>query len=259
VDTGWSYTTISTNVASRLRTHRKPDLQPGDPFCATNEPSPPVVISSLSLGRIAFTNQPAVVQNMVFNGQRAPFDVVVGCDFLIRNFAVIDCSRRRLYTRRSSPSSKQLVEFEQALQQGGFLPVELRRTTPLALACAARLDGEAAELLVDTGAVWSCLDTGLAKSLGLKLLPTPRQISGLGGTGKRGFAVAKVNSVELGAVKMRNLNFAVLELGDWGLATPGAALAEVRAILGGPELAACRAIIDCHALRLWLKPPTARR
>ena len=46
------------------------------------------------------------------------------------------------------------------------------------------------------------------------------------GPGKRGFAVAKVNSVELGAVEMRRLNFAVLELGDWGLAAPGEALAE---------------------------------
>jgi hypothetical protein len=196
---------------------------------------------------------------MVFNGQRAPFDIVLGCDFLIRNFAVIDCSKRRLHTRRTSPSSEQQAEFENALQQGGFLPVELRRTFPLALSCPARLNGKPAALLVDTGAVWSCLDTGLAKSLGLELLPTPRQISGVGGTGKRGFAVAKVNSVELGAVEMRRLNFAVLELGDWGLAAPGEALAEVRAILGGPELAACNAIIDCGSLRLWLKPSTARR
>ena len=95
--------------------------------------------------------------------------------------------------------------------------------------------------------------------LGLKLLPTPRQITGAGATGRRGFAVAKVTSVELGGAEMRGLNFAVLELGDWGLAAQDAPLARVRGIIGGPELAAYHAIIDCHGLRLWFKPPPARR
>jgi hypothetical protein len=129
----------------------------------------------------------------------------------------------------------------------------------VALTCPARLNGEPVELLVDTGAVWSCLDTGVAKSLGVKLLPTPRQITGAGATGKRGFAVARIDSIQVGGVEMRNQNFAAMHLGDWGLAASGGALAEVGGILGGPELAAWNAIIDCHGLKLWLKAPSARR
>jgi predicted aspartyl protease len=259
VDTGWSFTTVSTNAAERLKPQHELELQAGSSFPGTNMHSAAVLLNSLRLGRVAFTNQPALVQDMVFNGRRAPFDVVLGCDFLIRNFAVIDCLNRRLYARRQGPSKEQQTEFENDLRQSGLLPVELRRTVPLALACPARLNGEPVELLVDTGAVWSCLDVDLAKSLGLKLLPTPRQISGTGATGRRGFAVAKVHSIELGGAAMRSLNFAVLELGDWGLAAPGAPLAGVRGIIGGTELAAYHAIIDCHGLRLWLKPPPVRR
>jgi predicted aspartyl protease len=259
VDTGWSFTTVSTNKAEKLNAKPELELPPGDPFPRMIRSSPAVLMNSLRLGRVYFTNQPALVQGMVFNGQRAPFDVVLGCDFLLRNFAVIDCLNRRLYARRSAPTREHLAEFEKSLRQSGFMPVELKRTKPLALACPARLNDEPVDLLMDTGAVWSCLDSELAKRLGLKLLPTPRQITGAGATGKRGFAVAKVNSVELGGTKMPGQNFAVLELGDWGLAATGAALAEVGGILGGPELAAFSAIIDCHGLKLWLKPPSARR
>lgn len=257
VDTGWSFTTVSKDAAENLKSLRELELQSSDPIPGTNAQASAAVINNLSLGRVAFTNQPALVQDMVFNGQRAPFDVVVGCDFLLRNSAVIDCLNRRLYTRRSALSMEQQTEFDNSLRQSGFLSVELKRARPLSLICPARLNGESVDLLVDTGAVWSCLDADLAKSLGLQLLPTPRQITGSGTTGRRGFAVAKVGSVELGGAKITGQNFAVLELRDWGLAAPGAALGEVHGILGGPELAAYNAIIDCHGLKLWLKPLSA--
>jgi len=259
VDTGWSYTTISCNAAERLKSHAPLELQPEEAIPTADPRHPAMIMSNLKLGRVTFTRQPVFVQDLVFNGQRAPFDVVVGCDFLIRNSAVIDCAKRRLYTRRGGRSPEQQAEFENGLQEERYLPVVIRRTNPLALSCPARLNGKPVELLVDTGAVSSCLDTDLAKSLGLNLLPTPRQITGAGAAGKRGFEVAKVDTVELGNAAMRSLNFAVLDLGDWGLAAPDSVLAGVRGILGGPELAECSAIIDCQALKLWWKPPTARR
>lgn len=259
VDTGWSFTTISPDAAGKLRTHQRPELQPRNPLSATNAPLPAVMISSVNLGRVVFTNQPAFVQDMIFEGQHAPFEVVLGCDFLIRNFAVIDCAGRRLYTRHLPPLAEQQAELENRMRQGGFKSVDLRRRNPLALTCPARLNGEPVELLVDTGAVWSCLDTGLASRLGLKLLPTPRQITGAGATGRRGFTVTQANSVELDNTEMGRLTLAALQLGDWGLAAPGAALADVGGILGGPELANWRAVIDCHGMKLWFKPPSARR
>jgi predicted aspartyl protease len=255
VDTGWSVTTLSPGAAEACRS---PEIPRPEFFPATNSVTH-AVMGSLHLGRVVFTNQPALVQEMTFNGQRAPFDVVLGCDFLLRHFAVMDCANRRLYTRRSAASEREQTELENQLSRAGFASVNLKRTQPLALSCPASLNGEAVELLVDTGAVWSCLDAELANRLGLKLLPTPRQLTGAGATGRRGFAVTQARSVELGRAKMGPLNFAALQLGDWGLASPGAALAEVGGILGGPELAAWQAILDCQGLKLWFKPPSARR
>lgn len=259
VDTGWSFTTVSTNAAKTLKLRPELELQPRDPFPRANADSPAIMINSLNLGQVAFTNQPALVQNLVFNGERAPFDVVVGCDFLIRNFAVIDCANRRLYTRASPPLAEQQTDLENRMRQGGFVAVGLKRTNPLALTCPVRLNGEPVELLVDTGGVWSCLDAEAATRLGLKLLPTPRQITGAGMTGRRGFAVTQAKSVELGGAEFGRVNFAALSLGDWGLANPGAALPGVGGILGAPELAAWQTVIDCHGLRLWIKPLAPRR
>ena len=125
VDTGWSFTTVSTNAARQLKTHRELGVTLHDPFFGTNENSSVVLLESLKLGRIEFTHQPALMQNMVLNGQRAPFDVVLGCDFLMRNFCVIDCPDSRLYVRSAAPSEQQQREFEEALRLGGFVAVQL--------------------------------------------------------------------------------------------------------------------------------------
>jgi len=81
----------------------------------------------------------------------------------------------------------------------------------------------------------------------------------VGGTGRRGFAVARVKQVELGDSEIGSVNFAAFPLSDWGLAASDAALAEVEGILGGPELAAWNSIVDCRSLRLWFKQPATRR
>lgn len=259
VDTGWSYTTINTNAANQLASRPDLKLPPEDPFSEAPQQTQAAVITNLRLGRVVFTNQPALVEGLVFNGRRAPFEAVVGCDFLIRNFAIIDCANRRLYTRVAPPLPEQQDALESRLRQDGFVSIDLKRTSPLALTCPARLNGEPVELLVDTGAVWSCLDAAVATRLGLKLLPTPRQIIGAGATGRRTFNVTQAKSVELGGADMGLVNFATLPLEDWGLAASGAALAGVGGILGGTELAAYDAIIDCRAARLWLRRPSVRR
>jgi predicted aspartyl protease len=253
VDTGWSFTTVSTNAAVKLKTPSQQRVALHDPFFGTNENPSIVLMDNLKLGRVEFTSQPALVQNMVLNGQRAPFDVVLGCDFLMRNFAVIDCLNRRLYVRRAMLSEQQQEDFEETLRRNGYVAVKLERKDPLALTCPARVNAEPVEMLVDTGAVWSCLDAGQAQRLHLKPLPTPRRISGAGATGTRAFAVAEVKSLAFGDVAMKGANFALLDLGDWGFAAPGKGLSEVHGILGGSELTAGSAIIDCHRLMVWVK------
>lgn len=254
VDTGWSLTSINTNAAQNLKTLEELGVNLQEEHFRTNEMSRMVWVEQLQLGRVGFTNQPALVRNMIMDGRLASFDLVLGCDFFIRNFAIIDCERRRLYTRRVAPSTMAHAELEAALRGDGYQPVELKRTDPLGITCLVRVNGEVLEMLVDTAAVWSCLDARQIERFKLKPQPTPRRLLGVGTTGTRSFAVAKVESFEVGGSQWKGLNLAVLDLRDWGLAKPDTSLANVVGILGGPELTVSGAVIDFHAQKLWLKP-----
>jgi predicted aspartyl protease len=248
VDTGWSFATMSTNAARVLPSGNS----------ATNK-HPSVLIADLRLGSISFENEPARVEHMVFDGQPASFDVVLGCDFLRRHFAVIDCLNRRLYTRDYAPPEDEQGELEAALRADGFVEVPLQLKAPLAITCPARVNGQPLEMLVDTGAAWSVLDGRQLDRLGLRASPTLAKISGAGKTGTRGVAMAEAKSFALGNVPIGEAGFAVMDLSDWGFAAPGKGLSEVQGIVGGTDLVANGALIDCHRLKLWVKRGGVKR
>ncbi len=260
IDTGWSLTTVAKSAAAELRTPEALGIKCTESAFGTNEMPALVFMESLKHGRVALTNQPAVVRDLTFGGQSAPFDVVLGCDFLLRHGAVIDCENRRLYLRSSEPSVFEAEQFAATLRRDGFSPVAMQIIRrPLAMVCDAKLNHEPVKLLVDSAAVWSCVDLSYSQRLGLKLSPTPRRISGVGKTGVRGFAVTTLRSLSVGELEISDLNCAVFDLRAWGLAEPNTALAEVRGIFGGPELAAREAIIDCGGRTLWLKMSRVRK
>ncbi len=233
VDTGWSFTTVSTNTAARL--------------------NPPLTIGQFKLGRVILTNEPVMVQDMRVNGRPAPYDVVLGCDFLTRHHAVIDCANNRLYLRRTAPSPEQAEVLERQLRNAGKLAIELKRHRPPALTCQAKINQQPVALLVDSGAVWSCLDAKTAAALNLQLSPSPNRIRGAGAAGQRELAVADLKQLQIGEREVRRLSVAVLNLADWGLGADGKVLENVGGILGGGELATLGAVIDCHQLKLWLQ------
>jgi predicted aspartyl protease len=251
VDTGWSLTTISTNTAGKL--HNPPHNG------GTNHSSSTVTIGELKLGRIAFANEPALVEHVVFNRQPAAFDLVLGCDFLRRHFAVIACANRRLYVRNAAPHENSPQTWAVSLRASGFQEVPLHLKRPSALTCLARVNGQPVELLVDTGAAWSCLDERQCARLGLNPLPSVVRITGAGATGTRQVAVAKVNLFQLGGVELGSPTLALLDLADWGLAAPGKTFCEVQGVLGGEILAQTGALIDCDQLMLWVRRPMGKR
>jgi hypothetical protein len=57
----------------------------------------------------------------------------------------------------------------------------------------------------------------------------------------------------LGTVVLPERTFAVLALGDWGLGASGKLFPEVQGILGGVELKAGAALVDCGRRKLWLR------
>jgi hypothetical protein len=240
VDTGWSYTTTQTNTACDI-------ARDGD-----------AAIGKFSLGHCSFTNQPVRIEDIRFNGQRAPFDLVLGLDFLQRHFAVLDCAGQRLYLRSNPPGTEQQENLVRTLRRSGFQIAELQLKKPLAITVVARLNGQPLEMLVDTAAPWSCVDLRQCERLELKPQPSMARFSGTRKTGIRSVAIAEVESFQLGDHRNTRQTFAVFDLADWDFASPEKILSEVGGILGAEVLAARGALIDCHALKLWLKGAPAK-
>jgi predicted aspartyl protease len=234
VDTGWSFTTVNTNASHR-------------PFAGG-------VLDELKIGPVTLTNAPALARDLRVLGHPAPYRVVLGCDLLIRHNAVVDYGGRRLYLRENAITREEADALDAALREDrGLSVVALSRREPPALTCAARINGGDVELFLDTGAMWSCLDAETARALSLRPMPSASQICGPGVAGKRGYTVAGTRLLEIGGWKTFGANFAVLDLSDWGIGPGGRALKRVGGILGGDQLTAGAAVIDCGRLKLWLR------
>jgi hypothetical protein len=234
VDTGWSFTTISTNTAIRLR--------------QTN------LIPQLTLGRVSLTNESVRVEDLRVNGQPASYDMVLGGDFLLRHQAIIDCAGLRLYLRGAELPPVQEPEWQQSLRGAGFSPVAMKLRQPWALTCDSQFQDRSVTWLVDSGAMWSCLDDQVASGLQLRVLPSLNRMTGPAAKGQRRFGVTELKSWRLDAVSLPETSVAVFPLKEWGLGPEGKLFNDVGGILGGAELQKMRAVIDCGSRKLWLRP-----
>src|SRR6185295_8857950 len=109
---------------------------------------------------------------MRFNHQRAAFDVVLGLDFLQRNFAVLDCGSQRLYLRRELPGTDHSQTVSNALRHAGLAATHLKLKNPLAMTTFVDVNHQPLEMLVDSGAAWTCIDGRQYSRLGLKPQPS---------------------------------------------------------------------------------------
>lgn len=247
VDTGWSFSTLAAQKANRLFK------------MATRAAQGDAVIERLELGKHVFHAQSVRIEPLLFDGQPASFDCVLGLDFMRRHFALLDCARGRLYCRRAAPTAAEQERLETLLHGRGFSPAGLALNDPLALTCRAGINGHPVELLVDSAAVWSVLDPRELERLNLRAEPTAARLTGAGNTGTRPVLVAEARTFAVGNAALKSARFAVMDLADWGMAAPRAPLPQVGGILGAPELRALEAFVDCHAPRLWVRSARIRR
>lgn len=233
VDSGWSFTTISTNTAAGLERSNTVDL--------------------LELNTVLLTNEPVVVQDMRVNGQPASFDLVLGCDFLLSHHAILDYSTHRLFLRRSVPTSAEILAFEKVFSGTHYTPAQLKVFDPPAITVNASLNSHTNQLLVDSGAMFSCLDITIAKQINLRFTASPNQISSAVSSDRKNFGVSTIEKVRIGEHLIRDVNIAVLSLADWGFGPDGKLFKEVTGVLGGSELLSMHAVIDFNSQKLWMR------
>ena len=118
-----------------------------------------------------------------------------------------------------------------------------------ALTVPAAINGrEPVELLLDTGATMTCVDTALARAWELPERATRGVATGLGGSGR--VRLLAVDSLRIGAAVARDLTVCATDLGVLRVVGP-----EVRGLLGLNVLRNYRVTLDFERGVVRLEPP----
>jgi predicted aspartyl protease len=255
VDTGWSVSSIDDRAIGQLPNVVASGTTLRDPIFRTLNPETVTVLDKLKLGSFEFFDVPFVLKR----GLSEP--AVLGGDFLIRRFSLLDCATSRLYLRESALADRGRLELAELLRQRGFLAHPLQATGLFVVSCQVGINGEPVKLLVDTGAAATVLDRGIIDLLGIpRTEKRNRAIRGVGRIGSAWLYSARLDSLQIGAMLMTNVHVGVADLSRWGLADERARFKDVKGLLGLDLLRANRAVIDYTngKLHLFHSPAVSR-
>jgi len=230
-----------------------PSVSAQDSFLGRLTNSTVVLIEDLRLGECVFTNQPAGEVNPL----KSSGGVVLGLDFLIRNYCMMDCLDCCLYVRGSGPATNTLNVISNSLHTSGFHAIELDNHFHNQLTCPAIVKGVAVSFLPDTGAFVTILDERMIRRLGLSSEPSGWLIGGIGGVADQRLRKVLLASLKFGDVELKGVTVGVAQLGEWGLADRSRKSRGDEAIyglLGGDLLPMNEAIFDFRGGNLWLRP-----
>jgi predicted aspartyl protease len=269
VDSGWGFTTLSPKSAAGLKTLREMGGVMEDSALGRLTNTSLVVMEKLVLGRAQFLNQPAQVGRLTGDYVRFPFVGILGFDFLVRNFCLIDCGGNRLYVRGGEPSEAEKKAMAETLRRSGFTEIPMRYD--YCMMVEVKINGEPVPLLVDTGASFSMVDDAVQKRLSL---PTAKQdqpatgtringevnglIVGVGSVGARTLRVVKLDTLQIGDRVAKHVHFGTANLTPRSRTGAGSAAAEVQGLLGIEMLTRHGAVIDLAGSTLWLRPEPAK-
>jgi hypothetical protein len=263
VDTGWTMTTLDVTSARGMKPLRELGvaIQGRIPSALTNF----VLMEKLTLGGSQFLNQPAAVGKLDMDFITREEDGVLGCDFLLRNFCLIDCREGRLYFRNARRWFEELQAMEESLRQSGFIEALTHGDQEFTI--DSKIKNLDVRLLVDTGSFYSMLDESQVGRLSLtmekrKAPETGSLITdelsgkyvGVGKIGAHKFRVTTLSSMQIGARKWKNAHFGVVNLKSWGVGMPNGWGEHIQGLLGADVLIGAGALIDCSSGKLWFRP-----
>jgi len=265
VDTGWGFTALDESAARGQKTLGALGIEVEDKILGRLTNADYLLIDKLTLGKAQFLNQPARVKKLRMDFIYVSFDGVLGYDFFLRNFCLIDVAARRLYVRSTEPSEQQSRALETSFLQSGFAPVEMR--PGILLEINAEANGKSLAAGVDTGADFSLIDESQMPRLSLIAIKQDRpetgtlipnelngRVVGVGSIGAHKLRVTTLNTFRLGSTEWKNLHFGIADLKAWNLGKPSAPAEHLQALLGSDFLLSHGALIDFSSRKLWLSP-----
>ncbi len=264
VDSGWGLTALDVSMARGLKTLAELGVELDDKFFETLPKSSVVVLDRLTMGGARFQNQPARVRNLELDYIPGRHGGILGCDFLLRNHCLVDCAGRKLYFRSEKRSSEQSEALAKTLEQSGFVRIPLRSESEPVV--QAKLNGDAKDMLVDTGGDLCVLHETEAKRLELRPIRKERaatgsyipaeeggRVVGVGAIGAHRAWIARLESLEIGPRKWSPITIGVANLDKWGIKSGDKESPSIHGLLGINLLAAEGALIDLPASALWLR------
>lgn len=258
VDTGCSVSAVDRRLLKGARTLGELGIAIQDSLLGRIDQESIYLGKRLALGKAEFFNQP--LQPVDTASLRQQWNAILGLDFLLRHHAILDCWTGWLCLR-DAPLEAGLEEaLDASLQRSGYLAVPLTPADGLTLLCRPGVQGQVLTLMVDTGAIWSLLDEGSARQLGLKTTSTSKAVQGLDRLVPRTLSATRIDEFTLGEGIARNVRMGVADLQPWFLSkrevqqarAAGQPLVELDGLLGVDHLFAFGALIDCRRRQLWV-------
>ncbi len=259
VDSGWTFTTLDRSVARGAKTLADLGVTLEDSFLGAITNENVTLLPDMQLGKVTFTNQPAVLWNVSY-GPSSRWDGVLGCDFLCRNYCLLDCCHLNLFVRGGKLPANFKQILEQSLERSGYRKIALKRLRALGLTCQVEVNGEPVNLLVDTGDFWTVLDTSVEDRCHLFGLGTFFELVGAGGR-KANLRRASYESVAFDGVPISKASkfFGVARLGAWNIGEKQGTRFEADGLMGNELLLISQAIIDFDGQCMWVVPDQPKK
>jgi hypothetical protein len=266
VDTGCAFTIVDARRAPGAKTLGELKIKLHDSLLGEISDPSVAVLDDLAIGPAHFFHQPSRLEKLETSFGRFPFSGMIGMDFLVRNFCVLDCGRTRLFFRSEKPTPARASSIEQTLRASGFTPVPLLGRSRAMV--EGKINDEPITWLVDTGASFTMLEEDMIthyqarrvqeSSLGSNI---PRDLEGIAGglegigLGRHRLTAARVAKLTVGGRTWPNVAIGIIDIKLSQIETlRGAPKSDVCGFLGADLLLAHGAIIDFSSRILWLPP-----
>ncbi|HVF55281.1 MAG TPA: retropepsin-like aspartic protease [Pyrinomonadaceae bacterium] len=144
------------------------------------------------------------------------------------------------------------MQISTYLKSSGYLEIPLKKTLLGQIEVRAKVNGEDALLLVDTGASGTVFDEASAARLKLEARDAEAVAAGLGVTSQSA-AFCEVGELVLGALTLKNITTRIVDMSHVNTALRQRGAQSCDGVLGADVLVGRAAVIDYRDFKLYLK------
>jgi len=265
VDTGCPVTVLDARKVPGLKTLGQLKIKLADSqFGELSDPNI-LLIDRLAIGGAQFSNQPALSEQLEADYVRLNFEGMIGLDFLLRNFCIIDCGNEQIFFRGARPTPAQAAAMARTFRASGFTEIPIRCTRRLIM--ASKAGDQPFGWIIDTGSMYSLMEDSERVKLHLRpvdrtpvgsFIPSSAEGRGYGLNG-HGLGTHKMQAVCLpdltvGPQTWHDLYVGVADLNIADLNRGDKTKADIHGLFGAELLMRHGAVIDFSSLTIWLRP-----